>query len=297
MSFLSKPESVERFQSYLDMIEPALENCLVNEDTELQTVADAMRYSTMIGGKRIRPVLVLEFARICGASPNEALPFACALEMIHTSSLIHDDMPCMDNDDLRRGKPSCHKKYGENFALLAGDALMAEAFSTAASAELEADRKAACIKCLADSTGIYGMLGGQNMDEINETVPADAERLTRTDARKTGALIRCACEMGCLAAGTDEETVKAAADYGMALGIAFQICDDILDVTGDAQLLGKTIGSDEESNKSTYVSLLGIDEARRRADFYTKKAAAALEKFQDTDFLKDFTAGLLNRDY
>ncbi|MEE1188485.1 MAG: farnesyl diphosphate synthase [Acutalibacteraceae bacterium] len=284
-------------ESYSDLVDSRLEVLLEGQEKAVQDLTDAMRYSTMIGGKRIRPVLVLEFCRVCGGDPDHALDLACALEMIHTSSLIHDDMPCMDNDDMRRGQPSCHKKFGENTALLAGDALEAYAFEVAAGADLPAKAVVEAVKLLAKATGPYGMLGGQIMDVENESRDDVAlDRLEATHQKKTGALIRVACELGCIAAGASKELRKAAVEYGKNLGLAFQVCDDILDVTGNELLLGKPIGSDEEEEKATYVTLLGLDAAKQTAKDYTDQAYQALEAFDENGFLRDLTESLLTRE-
>lgn len=284
-------------ESWSDLIGSRLEVLLEGREKPVQELTDAMRYSTMIGGKRIRPVLVLEFCRICGGDPDDALAFACALEMIHTSSLIHDDLPCMDDDDLRRGRPSCHREFSESTALLAGDALEAYAFDVASEAELPAERVVEAVQLLAKATGPYGMLGGQIMDLANEARDdVDVKRLAATHRKKTGALIRAACVLGCIAAGADDTLKGAADDYGAALGMAFQIRDDILDVTGNEQLLGKPVGSDAEEEKTTYVSLLGLDGATEQANEYTDRAFEALEAFEEIDFLNDLTEWLLTRE-
>lgn len=284
-------------ESYSDLVDSRLEVLLEGKEKAVQDLTDAMRYSTMIGGKRVRPVLVLEFCRVCGGDPDHALDLACALEMIHTSSLIHDDMPCMDNDDMRRGQPSCHKKFGENTALLAGDALEAYAFEVAAGADLPAKAVVEAVKLLAKATGPYGMLGGQIMDVENESRDDVAlDRLEATHQKKTGALIRVACELGCIAAGASKELRKAAVEYGKNLGLAFQVCDDILDVTGNELLLGKPVGSDEEEEKATYVTLLGLDAAKQTAKDYTDQAYQALEAFDENGFLRDLTESLLTRE-
>ncbi|MBQ6525118.1 MAG: polyprenyl synthetase family protein [Clostridia bacterium] len=284
-------------ESYSDLIDSRLEVLLEGQEKAVQDLTDAMRYSTMIGGKRIRPVLVLEFCRVCGGDPDHALDLACALEMIHTSSLIHDDLPCLDNDDMRRGQPSCHKKFGENTALLAGDALEAYAFEVAAGADLPAKAVVEAVKLLAKATGPYGMLGGQVMDVENESRDDVAlDRLEATHQKKTGALIRVACELGCIAAGASKELRKAAVGYGKYLGLSFQVCDDILDVTGNELLLGKPVGSDEEEEKATYVTLLGLDGAKNTAKDYTDQAYQALEAFEENDFLRDLTESLLTRE-
>lgn len=292
------PENEAVFNSYHEQIETALSRYLDIHDDRVQITADAMRYSTMVGGKRLRPVLVLEFCRLCGGNPDDAMPFACALEMVHTSSLIHDDLPCMDNDDYRRGKPSCHKKFGYNYALLAGDALEAFAFETAAGASADPKITVECLRRLTAATGIRGMLGGQTMDEENEgNSQVDLARLTETDALKTGAFIRVACEMGCLTASATKEQMDHAIQYGNALGVAFQIQDDVLDVIGDEKKLGKAVGSDQDSNKSTYVGLLGLEEAQKRAADFTEQALQTLEFFPDNNFLKELTSVLLKRDH
>lgn len=292
------PEHELQYEKYLDRINRALSDYLEPDDSAVAQTAAAMKYSTMIGGKRIRPVLVLEFCRLCGGDWEDALPMACAIEMIHTSSLIHDDLPCMDNDDYRRGKPSCHKEYGENYALLAGDALEAYAFEVASHAEVDSEAAVKCIQLLSRATGIRGMLGGQTMDEENEGKPElSLDRVTETNARKTGALIRAACEMGCAVAGADPGLTENAVLYGEDLGLAFQIQDDILDVVGDAATLGKATGHDAEGNKTTYVGLLGLEESRRRAADFTDEALSALEHFPDHAFLADLTRKLLTRNY
>ena len=284
-------------ESYSDLVDSRLELLLEGKEKPVQDLTDAMRYSTMIGGKRIRPVLVLEFCRVCGGDPDHALALACALEMIHTSSLIHDDMPCMDNDDMRRGQPSCHKKFGENTALLAGDALEACAFEVAAGADLPAKTTVEAVKLLAKATGPFGMLGGQIMDVENESRDdVTLDRLEATHQKKTGALIRVACELGCIAAGASKELRKAAVEYGKNLGLAFQVCDDILDVTGNELLLGKPVGSDAEEEKATYVTLLGLDGAKEKPAYYTEQAYKALEAFDENGFLRDLTESLLTRD-
>lgn len=284
-------------ESYSDLIDSRLELLLEGREKPVAELTDAMRYSTMIGGKRIRPVLVLEFCRVCGGDPDTALPFACALELIHTSSLIHDDLPCMDNDDMRRGKPSCHKEFGESTALLAGDALEAYAFEVAASADLPAETIVDAVQLLAKATGPYGMLGGQILDTENETrTDVDVHRLEATHRKKTGALIRAACELGCIAAGASAEQRGAADAYGAALGMAFQIRDDILDVTGNELLLGKPVGSDAEEQKPTYVTLLGLEGAEEQAKACTAEAYEALAAFEESAFLTDLTQWLLERE-
>ena len=286
-----------REKTYIEAIEKALSSYMEIDDPQVEGLTEAMRYSVSCGGKRIRPILLLEWTRMCGGDFKKAIPFACALEMIHTSSLIHDDMPCMDNDDMRRGKPACHIKYGENTALLAGDALSVQAFSIIADSCLPTATILKCIKILADSTGVVGMLGGQMMDEENERANiTDCKRIEATDLKKTGALIRSACEIGAIIGGGSEEEIQAAVKYGNELGIAFQIQDDILDVTGDEKLLGKAIGSDKETDKSTYTSLLGLEKAKEQAAFHSEEAIKAINIFKDNDYLLSLVKALMERD-
>ena len=264
-------------------------------------VPDAMLYSASAGGKRIRPCLTMEFCRVCGGDPMDALPFACGVEMIQTYSLIHDDLPCMDDDDLRRGKPSCHKQFDEATALLAGDGLLTLAFGALASVQLPPERIRDAVAELSYEAGIYGMVGGQEMDLENETTGDTAhfplETLRATYEKKTCALLSAACRLGVIAAGGTDEQLKAAGEYALQMGLAFQIIDDILDVTGDAAVLGKPIGSDAENGKPTYVTVLGVEGARAEAARHTAAALQALEIFPDHDKLTGLTRGLLCRDY
>lgn len=279
--------------NYLDEINSALKEYLPAAD---DVVSQAMRYSVENGGKRIRPALLLEFCRVCGGDYKKAVPFACALEMIHTYSLIHDDLPCMDNDDFRRGKPSCHIAFGEEYALLAGDALLTLAFETAMKSNLSAEITVKAAKELAKAAGVMGMVGGQVLDLQNEGRKVGVSDLQKTDELKTGELIRAACVLGCVCAGADDKKIAAAEKYAHDIGIAFQIVDDILDVTSDEETLGKPIGSDEENQKSTYVSLLGIEKSRKTAEELTLNAQKALDAFDgDVSSLKDFAEKLKNR--
>ncbi|MBQ1349695.1 MAG: polyprenyl synthetase family protein [Ruminococcus sp.] len=284
----------------IQRIENALYGCLPDKNCREGVLIDAMRYSLEAGGKRVRPRLVLEFARLCGGSEEAALPFACAVEMIHTYSLIHDDLPCMDDDDLRRGKPSNHKVYGEDIALLAGDALLTLAFETLAddkTAELAGDR--ACrlaAKTLARYAGAVGMVGGQVIDLKSENTNAPLEVLREMDEKKTACLIQAACELGCIAANAGADKRRAAALYGESIGVAFQIQDDILDQTSSDEELGKPVGSDNENSKSTYVSLLGIEKCRALVDELTNQAIEALSAFDaDTEALRDYALALAKR--
>lgn len=258
---------------------------------------EAMRYSVENGGKRIRPMLTLEFCRMCGGSVEAALPLACAIEFIHTYSLIHDDLPCMDDDGMRRGKPSSHIKFGEANALLAGDSLLTFAFQSAGEAEdIPADAVAKAVSLLARASGCAGMIAGQVQDLENENKTVAADDLRSVDILKTGELIRCACQLGCIAAGADDMKLEAARVYAENLGIAFQIVDDILDVTSDEATLGKPVGSDAENCKNTYVSLLGLEEAKKIAAELTRKAIDALGVFGvESEFLVSLSKKLLSR--
>lgn len=260
-----------------------------------ESVVQAMEYSLVIGGKRLRPVFALEFAQACGGSREDALPFACAMEYVHTYSLIHDDLPCMDNDDLRRGKPSCHKAFGEDTALLAGDALLTHAFEIIASSDLSDDKKVSASLLLAQNAGVGGMIGGQVIDLIYEKENPTVKQLLNVYRMKTGALISAACLMGCISAGADEEKMSAASKFAYSLGIAFQIQDDILDIVGDEKELGKPVGSDAENEKITYAALVGIEKAKSDVKKLTNAAVNQLDIFENSDFLKALALSLVNR--
>ena len=267
-----------------------------DEECPIRGLAESMRYSLMAGGKRIRPMLVLEFCRITGGDIDAALPVACAVEMLHTYSLIHDDLPCMDNDSLRRGRPTNHVVYGECTATLAGDALQAEAFGTILRSALPPERRAACAAHLADAVGLDGMCGGQYLDMLGEGHVLSREELDNINTRKTGALLIAACRMGVAAAGGTAEQDEAAAHYGAALGAAFQIRDDMLDVLSTVQELGKPIGSDREENKNTYMARLGEKGCMETVEKLTDFAKTALnESFADTAFLCELADSLARR--
>ncbi|NMP37023.1 MAG: polyprenyl synthetase family protein [Clostridiales bacterium] len=285
------------FERKLALIESALYTPFKEYVQGQSEVAQAMRYTLESGGKRIRPVLTLEFAQCCGGNEEAALPFACAAEYIHTYSLIHDDLPCMDNDDLRRGRPSCHKVYGEANALLAGDGLLTLAFGMIASADLSAEKIRRACAVLSRYSGIEGMIGGQAIDLYNEGKNAGIDSLRRMDEMKTGALITAACELGCIAAGADDEQISAAREYASCIGLAFQIKDDILDITGDTAVLGKKTGSDGSNDKSTYVSLLGLAECERAVDSLTQGAVSALGVFAErSENLRELALYLAKRE-
>ena len=292
----------EFFSNYVDEINKAAAYYVSadafrgRESSGLDAMLDAMAYSLANGGKRIRPVLTLEFCRLCGGDYKSAIPFAIGAEMIHTYSLIHDDLPCMDNDDMRRGKPSSHKVYGEANALLAGDGLLTLAFETVLSADLSADKKAKAALELAKAAGVSGMIGGQVMDLSNEGKKVSLDEIRATDRLKTGEMIRVAAVMGCIAAGADNSRIAAAEKYCKNIGLAFQIVDDILDVTSDDATLGKPVGSDSQNEKSTYVSHLGVEKSAEYALRLTEEAKAALDIFgSEGEFLSELADRLSER--
>ena len=282
---------------YRNRIDAALaEYFTLGDEFPQARLAEAMRYSLLAGGKRIRPILVLEFCRIAGGDVEAALPVACAIEMLHTYSLIHDDLPCMDNDALRRGRPTNHVVYGECTAVLAGDTLQAEAFGTILRCDLPAERKAACAEILAGAVGLDGMCGGQYLDMSWEGRKLSEQELTEINSRKTGALLVAACQMGVAAAGGSRLMLDTAGHFGAALGMAFQIRDDMLDVLSTAEELGKPIGSDSQENKNTYMVLMGEEGCRQTVARLTDFAKNVLgEAFEDTDFLCALADSLADR--
>jgi geranylgeranyl diphosphate synthase type II len=285
-------------------VEERLDSCL-RADACPPGLLEAMRYSLFAGGKRIRPVLCLLSSRIPGrpaADLAEAvLTFACALECIHTYSLIHDDLPAMDDDDFRRGKPSCHKRFNEATAVLAGDALLTDAFAVAAACAgpaLPAERVLRAVAMLAGAAGSSGMVGGQFLDILYTGGPEPGpEELAAMQAMKTGAMLRLPCAAGALLAGASPDTVEALSRYGAALGAAFQIADDILDVTGDAALLGKPVGSDDAARKCTYPSLFGLEKSGEIAQRHAEEAVAALDGLEGESaaLLRGLAAYVVNR--
>ena len=286
----------ERYDSYLAALEPALKACFGKErGFEFDGLLDAMDYSLTAGGKRIRPVLVLEFSRLLGGNMEDTLPVACAVEMLHTYSLIHDDLPCMDNDDLRRGKPTSHKVFGESTAVLAGDALQAEAFGTILRCPLPVERRAKCAEILAGAAGIDGICGGQYMDLSAEGHALSAEELSDLQARKTGALLAGACMLGAAAAGAGEDMLNLAGQYGAQLGAAFQIRDDMLDVLSTESELGKPIGSDKRDGKTTFMSLYGQNECARMVRKITDAAIETVKPVDKNGFLAELAASLVDR--
>ncbi len=283
---------------YQKMIDAALDAAINEPDSLYSEIFKAMKYSLNAGGKRIRPVLVLEFARIFGADIEKTMPFAVAIEMIHTYSLIHDDLPCMDDDDLRRGRPTNHKVFGEACAVLAGDALLNRAFEHILNnaKDILSETILAAMKCLANASGANGMIGGQIIDIEGENRDLTIDETTLLQSMKTGALIRASAVMGCILGCAGEDMIKVAEEYADNIGLAFQIKDDILNVEGDINLLGKDVGNDEESGKSTFVKLLGIDECKKRVELLTEKAVDSAKKLPESDFLISLAYMLLSRE-
>lgn len=272
-----------QYEDYRTETERFLEGLFLDQPLYSDLYA-AMRYSLLAGGKRIRPALTLEFADLCGMDWHRAIPVAGAVELMHTYSLIHDDLPCMDDDDLRRGKPTNHKMFGETLAILAGDALQAEAFRLVLSApELTEENRASCALILARAAGADGMVGGQVLDTLYHLTTR--EEITLLHRLKTGAMISAAAEMGCAAAGAGSWMREAARQYASEVGLAFQIRDDMLDVMGDEESFGKPIGSDKREGKVTFVDLLGMDGCAAAIDECTRKAKAAVEPIPNHGFL------------
>lgn len=282
-----------RYEAYRLAVEDYL-NGLFTGSAPYGRLYEAIRYSLLAGGKRIRPMLTLEFARLGGIDWRLALPYACALELVHNYSLIHDDLPCMDDDDLRRGKPTNHKVYGETLAVLAGDAMQPEAFRLIAQAEgLSAESRIAAVEVLAKAAGADGMVGGQVLDTVYDV--EDAEGLTFLNRLKTCAMISSAAELGCVAAGMGEVKRCQARAFGDNLGLAFQIRDDILDVEGNAAVFGKPIGSDREEGKVTFVDVKGLTACQQTVEDYTAKAKAAIVDWADSGFLMELADRMVKR--
>jgi geranylgeranyl diphosphate synthase type II len=284
----------DRLATYRRHVERYLETYYARFRNEPQKILfDSMDYSLLAGGKRLRSMLLLEFCHMVGGDWKKALPFAAAIEMIHTYSLIHDDLPCMDNDDFRRGKPTNHKVYGETMAILAGDALLTDAFTVASSASLPAESVLQAIQVLSECAGSLGMVGGQVLDIQSEDRLLTEQEVLDIQTRKTGALIRAACAMGAIAGGATPEQYDAACQYAAGLGLAFQIRDDMLDVIGSAEELGKSIGTDQDKN--TFVRLYGLQQCEELVKKYTDYAVSALQCFPEAESLRCLALDLVVR--
>lgn len=284
---------MNEMKRYHALAEEYLGKCFLYDEPQRE-LFESMRYSLLAGGKRIRPILAMAFCELCGGNAKDALPFAAAVEMVHTYSLIHDDLPCMDNDDYRRGKLTNHKVYGEATACLAGDALLTAAFGELTKAELPAQQIVDAVRLLSYCAGELGMVGGQILDMDAENRTCTEEEVFAIQSRKTGALIVAACCLGVIAAGGTAENLNAAETYAQCLGLAFQIRDDILDVIGDAQKLGKATGMDE--NKNTFVRLYGVDACVKIVQDKTAQAIDALKTFENTEFLTELANSLALRE-
>ncbi len=287
------PDFSAQYEIYRCAVQDYLDGLFLGE-RPYGKLQEAMRYSLMAGGKRVRPVLTLAFCDMLGGDWRKALPFACALELIHTYSLIHDDLPCMDDDDLRRGKPTCHKVFGETLAVLAGDALQPEAFALIAGAPgMSAEQRVQAVAALSSACGSDGMVAGQVLD-LDGCCHNECE-VDLLHALKTGKLLCVAGELGCIAAGGDENLRAKAVEYGQHIGLAFQVRDDMLDVIGDEEEFGKPIGSDRDEGKTTYVDLLGLSGCQKLVEKETALAINALDGFCDSGFLCDFASQLAER--
>lgn len=293
MFMLDIDKSIE---DYSERISKALIEHLPVANDGQKSVVKAMKYSLTNGGKRLRPILVLEFCKMCGGDTEKAMAYACAIEYVHTYSLIHDDLPCMDDDDLRRGKPSCHKMYGEATALLAGDALLTHAFEIASTADFDGAKNADAVSLLAQNSGVCGMIGGQVLDLKYEAASPSMSQLLTVHKLKTGAMISAACLLGCIAGDATETQVLAASKFAYYLGIAFQIKDDILDVTGDEEKLGKPVGSDKDNEKTTYVDIVGLNKAQEDVEKLTQAAIESLSAFENNEFVSSLAEYLTRRE-
>ena len=285
----------ERSREYRLFMEEYLKNIYPKFRAEPQSeLFDAMEYSLLAGGKRLRPIFALDFCRMCGGNWADAAPFAAAMEMIHTYSLIHDDLPCMDNDDFRRGRPTNHKVYGETMAILAGDGLLTDAFMIAASAKLpQPENMSLAIQVLAQNAGSLGMVGGQVLDIQSELRELNEQEVIDIQSRKTGALINASCVLGVIAGGGDEKKIEAAARFAGALGMAFQIRDDMLDIIGTQEEMGKGVGTDE--TKNTFVKLYGLEKCEELVQKYTAAAIDALKIFEDNTYMTALARSLTDR--
>ena len=289
-----KPENKAQLKEYQQFIESYMDETCFRYASEPQKILfEAMRYSLLAGGKRLRPVFVFDFCRMCEGDWKQAAPFAAAIEMVHTYSLIHDDLPCMDNDDYRRGRLTNHKVYGEANAVLAGDALLTAAFSYLAKAPFDAETRIRAVEVLSSCAGELGMVGGQVLDMMSEERQCTEQEVIDIQSRKTGALIRAACQLGVLAGQGSEEQLAAAAKFAEHLGLAFQIRDDMLDVIGNADELGKAVGVD--TVKNTFVQLYGLEKCDALVHEHTVTAKASLQAFADTNFMLDLSDELVGR--
>jgi geranylgeranyl diphosphate synthase, type II len=289
---------IEQLKEMVQLIDKNLDALLPGQEVYPEVIQKSMRYSIFAGGKRLRPVFTLAACKAVGGNMEDALPFACAIEMIHTYSLIHDDLPAMDDDDFRRGRPTNHKVFGEAMAILSGDGLLNYSFEVMTKAALEKGNPNLALRAMKEITsasGVHGMVGGQVVDLLSENTSIDIKVLDYIHSHKTGALIKASLVSGGILGGASERQLEALTKYGCSLGLAFQIIDDILDITGDENKLGKKIGSDINNNKATYPSILGIEKSLEITKQLTNDAIKALDVFDDREFLLNLAHHLLNR--
>ena len=285
----------KRSNEYKSYIEEFLSNwyCRFHNEPQKKLI-EAMEYSLLAGGKRLRPIFAFEFCRMCGQDWKNATPFAAAIEMIHTYSLIHDDLPCMDDDDYRRGRLTNHKVFGEAMAVLAGDALLTDAFAVASTAKLSTPADMAfAVGVLSECAGSLGMVGGQVLDIMSEERECTEDEVIAIQTRKTGALINAACVLGAIAGGASEEQLAAASRFAGALGLAFQIRDDMLDIIGTKEEMGKGVGTDD--TKNTFVRIYGLEKCEKLVQKYTNIAIGALEAFENTEYMITLAKSLTDR--
>lgn len=285
-------------QQFREQVDTRLSELLSPADLMPTELHEAMRYSALAPGKRLRPVMTMVAAKAVGSDPLIALDAGCATELVHCFSLIHDDLPAIDNDDLRRGRPTCHKVYGEAMAILAGDALFALAFDVVSQCHADANKVAACVRSLAHSTGSHGLVGGEVLDILSEGVEGDMALLQTIHARKTGALLGACCEIGGILGGADAHYRGVLREFGNKVGLAFQVADDVLNETSTAEQLGKAVGSDSELNKLTYPRLIGLEESKSLAQQISDEAVALLEPFGErAHHLRGLAEYAVNRDW
>lgn len=287
----------DQYEAYLELIEGYLDKFIKKQDSigKMGYLQDAMAYSLLGEGKRIRPILVLASCEMLGGPVEEALPFACAVELVHTYSLIHDDLPAMDDDDLRRGQPSCHKKFDEASAILAGDALLTAAFAEISTAPLSPPQVVAGIQCLSTLAGSQGMVGGQALELFVESEDMNLQMLQKIQSMKTGALLVASCHLGAIVAGANKEARMKLSNYASSLGVAFQLRDDILDVTGSEDVMGKPVGSDAKLGKVTAYSLLGEEKTAKFIQTLTQEAQMSLTGLPHPEFLQQLVKWLATR--
>ncbi|KGF12246.1 farnesyl-diphosphate synthase [Peptostreptococcus sp. MV1] len=289
---------ISELKNKSDFIESEIYSYLPVEEGYQKTLFSAMNYSFKAGGKRLRPILIMEAYSLCGGKGSDYIPYSAAIEMIHTYSLIHDDLPALDNDDLRRGKPTNHKVFGEAMAILAGDGLLNWAYEIILNQAVNSDNKSASIKAckaIADGAGIYGMVGGQVVDVESESKEIDIQCLEFIHLNKTAAMIIACMKAGAYLAGADDDTVKKLENYGKCIGLAFQIADDILDIEGDEKELGKKIGSDIDNDKATYPHIVGMERSKELAKDLIDRAKLIVNDFENSEFLASLADYIINR--